>query len=145
MNQQITYTIFFCILEKLILFTQVTCMVVTLLVLVIGKLKKELFLCCGHTVKYRVKNNEAKHFYTDTKESISKLTKTGSNGDPDHNFLALHPLFDVDILATFRTVLLGTACDWCELAHLKVTTLSPFESALISQDYKDELAERVST
>lgn len=66
-----------------------------------------------------------------------------------HDFLALHFLSDVDILATFRTVLQGTACDWWELACSKVTTWGQFESAYISaflsEDYEDELAERVRT
>lgn len=38
------------------------------------------------------------------------------------DFLALHPLSDPEILATFRTVLYGTAQDWWEVARTTVTT-----------------------
>lgn len=34
-----------------------------------------------------------------------------------HDFLAVHPLMDTDILTTFRTVLYGTARDWWEVAR----------------------------
>lgn len=74
-----------------------------------------------------------------TKSDHIKLTFPtygGVNDDPDplsflskcHDFLALHPLSDADILATFRTVLLGTARDWWEIARSKVTTWSQFET-----------------
>lgn len=63
------------------------------------------------------------------------------------DFLALHPLSDPEILATFRTVLYGTARDWWEVARTTITTWSEFESsfriAFLSEDYEDELAERV--
>lgn len=63
------------------------------------------------------------------------------------DFLALHPLDDTDILATFRTVLYGTARDWWEVARSSITSWSEFESAFLSaflsEDYEDELAERV--
>lgn len=63
------------------------------------------------------------------------------------DFLAVHPLTDADILATFRTVLYGTARDWWEVARSSVTTWSEFQSvflaAFIAEDYEDELAERV--
>ncbi len=65
------------------------------------------------------------------------------------DFLALHPLADADILATFRTVLYGTARNWWEVARSSVTTWNDFEtaflSAFLSEDYEDELAERVRT
>lgn len=63
------------------------------------------------------------------------------------DFLALHPLTDSEILATFRTVLHGTARDWWEVARTTVTAWHEFESsfltAFLSEDYEDELAERV--
>ncbi|XP_073729489.1 uncharacterized protein [Misgurnus anguillicaudatus] len=63
------------------------------------------------------------------------------------DFLALHPLTDDDILATFRTVLSGTARDWWEVARTTVTSWMEFQSAFLSaflaEDYEDELAERV--
>ena len=80
-----------------------------------------------------------------------------SKDDPDpltylakcHDFLALHPLSNAEILATFRTVLHGTARDWWEIARSTVTTWSQFETvflaAFLSEDYEDELAERVRT
>ncbi|KAL0159662.1 hypothetical protein M9458_043387 [Cirrhinus mrigala] len=65
------------------------------------------------------------------------------------DFLALHPLTDVDILATFRSVLYGTARDWWEVARSSIKTWNEFESAFLSaflsEDYEDELAERVRT
>lgn len=65
------------------------------------------------------------------------------------DFLALHPLVDADLLATFRTVLYGTARDWWEVARSSVTTWGEFESAFVStflsEDYKDELADRIRT
>lgn len=63
------------------------------------------------------------------------------------DFLALHPLVDADILATFRTVLYGTARDWWEVARTSVASWTEFESAFLSaflsEDYEDELADRV--
>ncbi|XP_026118435.1 uncharacterized protein LOC113097414 isoform X1 [Carassius auratus] len=65
------------------------------------------------------------------------------------DFLALHPLSDVDLLATFRTVLHGTARDWWEVARSSTFSWTEFEaaflSAFLSEDYEDELAERVRT
>ncbi len=65
------------------------------------------------------------------------------------DFLALHPLTDTDLLATFRTVLHGTARDWWEVSCSNITTWKEFEaaflSAFLSEDYEDELAERVRT
>lgn len=64
-----------------------------------------------------------------------------------HDFLALHPLSDADILTTFRTVLHGTARDWWEIARSRINAWSEFETnflkAFLSEDYEDELAERV--
>lgn len=63
------------------------------------------------------------------------------------DFLAIHPLTDSEILATFRTVLHGTARDWWEVTRTTVTAWHEFESsfliAFLSEDYEDELAERV--
>ncbi len=65
------------------------------------------------------------------------------------DFLALHPLAETDLLAAFRNVLHGTARDWWEVARSSVTTWNEFEtvflSAFLSEDYEDELAERVRT
>lgn len=52
---------------------------------------------------------------TDDRDPLNYLSKC-------HDFLALHPLADADILATFRTVLYGTARDWWEIARTEVTT-----------------------
>ncbi|KAL1268569.1 hypothetical protein QQF64_033932 [Cirrhinus molitorella] len=56
---------------------------------------------------------------------------------------------DTNILATFRTVLYGMARDWWEVARTSITTWNQFESAFLSaflsEDYEDELAERVRT
>lgn len=52
-------------------------------------------------------------------------------------------------MATFRTVLHGTARDWWEVARSSINTWNEFEtafrSAFLSEDYEDELAERVRT
>ncbi len=56
------------------------------------------------------------------------------------DFLALHPLTDADILATFRSVLYGTVRDWWEVARSSVGKWDEFESAFLSEDYEDELA-----
>ena len=81
--------------------------------------------------------------------------KQGDDKDPVlylskcQDFIALHPLSDADILATFRTVLHGTARDWWEITRTKVGTWEEFKSSFLSaflaEDYKDELAERVRT
>ena len=63
------------------------------------------------------------------------------------DFLALHPLTDAEVIATLRNVLHGTARDWWDVARLEVATWKEFEkrftSAFLSEDYQDELAERV--
>lgn len=65
------------------------------------------------------------------------------------DFLALHPLADVNLLATFHTVLYGTARGWWEVARTSVFTWTEFEavflSAFLLEYYEDELAERVRT
>ncbi len=48
------------------------------------------------------------------------------------DFLALHPLADVDLLATFRTILYGTARDWWEVALTSVFTWTEFKIKLKS-------------
>ncbi|RXN12176.1 Transposon Ty3-I Gag-Pol poly [Labeo rohita] len=79
---------------------------------------------------------------TDDSDPLLYLTKC-------QDFLALHPLSDADLLATFRTVLHGTARDWWEVRRSNITTWKEFEtaflSAFLSEDYEDELAERVRT
>lgn len=63
------------------------------------------------------------------------------------DFIAVHPLSDTDILATFRTVLSGTARDWWEVTRTTVKSWNEFQTAFLSaflaEDYEDELAERV--
>lgn len=81
--------------------------------------------------------------------------KTSDDPDPllylerCQDFLALHPLTDNDILETFRTVLFGTARDWWEVARTSITTWEEFGTtflfAFLSEDYEDELSERVRT
>ncbi len=65
------------------------------------------------------------------------------------DFLALHPLAETDLMATFCSVLHGTVRDWWEVTRSSVTTWNEFEtaflSAFLSEDYEDELAERVQT
>ncbi len=66
-----------------------------------------------------------------------------------YDFMALHPLSDEELIATLRNVLHGTARDWWDVARLETTTWQEFESkflaAFLSEDYEDELAERVRT
>lgn len=80
--------------------------------------------------------------HTDDTDPLLYLTKC-------QDFLALHPLTDADLLATFRTVLYGTARDWWEVSRSNITTWKEFESAFLSaflsEDYEDELAERIRT
>lgn len=80
--------------------------------------------------------------HTDDTDPLLYLTKC-------QDFLALHPLTDADLLATFRTVLYGTARDWWEVSRSNIATWKEFESAFLSaflsEDYEDELAERVRT
>ncbi len=99
-------------------------------------------------------------FYSSSKTDHIRLTfptygRPGDDSDPllylskCDDFLALHPLADTDILATFRTVLHGTARDWWEITRTKVTSWEEFKasfvSAFLAEDYEDELAERVRT
>lgn len=66
-----------------------------------------------------------------------------------HDFLALNPLLDEELIATLRNVLHGTARDWWDVVRRETTTWIDFEAkfiaAFLSEDYKDELAERVRT
>lgn len=66
-----------------------------------------------------------------------------------HDYLALHPLSDEELLATLRNVLHGTARDWWDVARADIAAWSAFErsflSAFLSENYEDELAERVRT
>lgn len=89
------------------------------------------------------------------KLTIPTFGRPSDDADPllyftrGQDFLALHPLAEADLLATFRTVLYGTARDWWEVARSSVTTWNDFEtvflSAFLSEDYEDELAEQVRT
>ena len=62
-------------------------------------------------------------------------------------FLALNPLADEELLATLRNVLHGIARDWWDVARLTTTSWADSEaklsSAFLSEDYTDELADRV--
>jgi len=66
-----------------------------------------------------------------------------------YDFMALHPLSDEELIATLRNVLHGTARDWWDVARLETNTWQEFEAkflaAFLSEDYEDELAERVRT
>lgn len=66
-----------------------------------------------------------------------------------YDFMTLHPLSDEELIATLRNVLHGTARDWWDVARLETPTWQEFESkflaAFLSEDYEDELAERVRT
>ncbi|KAI2654751.1 Structural maintenance of chromosomes protein 4 [Labeo rohita] len=96
-------------------------------------------------------------FSTCVKELRNKIekgfqVKSADDADPllyltkCQDFLALLPLTDADILATFRTVLHETAHDWWVVRRSSISTWSEFEaaflSAFLSEDYEDELAER---
>lgn len=52
-------------------------------------------------------------------------------------------------MATLRNVLHGTARDWWDIARHKIHTWEDFQrqfrAAFLSEDYEDELAERVRT
>ena len=65
------------------------------------------------------------------------------------DFLALNPLMDEELMATLRNVLHGTARDWWDVVRLNTHTWSDFQqkfrAAFLSEDYEDELAERVRT
>ena len=64
-----------------------------------------------------------------------------------NDFLSIRPLTDLEVLATLRSVLHGTARDWWEIAREHVSTWEEFQKifllAFLSEDYGDELAERV--
>ncbi|XP_030649811.1 transmembrane protease serine 9-like [Chanos chanos] len=66
-----------------------------------------------------------------------------------NDYLALNHLHDDEIIATLRNVLFGTARDWWDVARENITSWAEFEtrflSAFLSEDYDDELAERVRT
>ena len=66
-----------------------------------------------------------------------------------NDFLALNPLHSVELLATLRNVLYGTARDWWDVARKDIQTWTEFEhkflAAFLSEDYADELEERVRT
>ncbi|XP_033958149.2 copper-transporting ATPase 2-like [Pseudochaenichthys georgianus] len=63
------------------------------------------------------------------------------------DFLALNPLTDEELIATLRNVLHGTARDWWDVGRHKIHTWrefhDQFRAAFLSEDYEDELAERV--
>ncbi|KAL0151544.1 hypothetical protein M9458_053196, partial [Cirrhinus mrigala] len=56
------------------------------------------------------------------------------------DYLALNPLSNEELIATLRNVLHGTARDWWDVARFSIST---FLSAFLSEDYVDELAERI--
>lgn len=61
--------------------------------------------------------------------------------------MALNPLTDEELIATLQNVLHGTARDWWDVARHKIHTWKEFHdqfhAAFLSEDYEDELAERV--
>lgn len=65
------------------------------------------------------------------------------------DFLALHSLTNAELMATLRNVLHGTARDWWDVARQDVHTWTEFKrrfrAAFLSEDYEDELAERIRT
>ena len=65
------------------------------------------------------------------------------------DFLALNPLTDGELMVTFRNVLFGTARDWWDVTRATTHSWKDFQSkflsAFLSEDYEDELAERVWT
>ena len=103
----------------------------------------------SHTPQSGTTKTDLKHL------KLSFPTYGRSNDDPDpvlylskcRDFLAVRPLSDPEILAAFRTVLHGTARDWWEIAMTEVVTWVDFEkkvlSAFLSDDYQEELTERV--
>ncbi len=66
-----------------------------------------------------------------------------------NDYLALQPLTQEELFVTLRNVLHGTARDWWDVARLEITTWDEFEqkfrTAFLSEDYEDELAERIRT
>lgn len=65
------------------------------------------------------------------------------------DYLALNTLSDEELMATLCNVLHGTARDWWDVARHKIRTWSEFKvqfgAAFLSEDYEDELAERIRT
>lgn len=65
------------------------------------------------------------------------------------DYLSLNPLTDEELMATLRNVLHGTARDWWDVARHKIHTWKEFQvqfrAAFLSEDYEDELAERIRT
>lgn len=65
------------------------------------------------------------------------------------DFLALNMLIDGELMVTLRTVLYGTARDWWDVARMNVHSCTDFQShflsVFLSEDYEDELVERVHT
>lgn len=63
------------------------------------------------------------------------------------DYLALNPLTNKELIATLQNVLHGTAHDWWDVARFSMTTWIEFQtsflSAFLSEDYVDELAERI--
>lgn len=76
----------------------------------------------------------------DDKDPVLYLSKC-------RDFLAIQPMTEADILATFRSVLHGTARDWWEITRTTVTSWDDFQTSFLagflSEDYQDELADRV--
>ena len=66
-----------------------------------------------------------------------------------NDYLSLNPLSDEEILATMSCVLHGTARDWWDVTRLETHSWKEFENkflfAFLSEDYMDELEERVRT
>ncbi|GAA6085733.1 uncharacterized protein LOC113073276, partial [Tachysurus ichikawai] len=56
--------------------------------------------------------------------------------------LAVYPHSEEELVATLRNVLHGTARDWWDVARFETFT---WVDAFLSEDYDDELAERVQT
>ncbi|XP_051793893.1 uncharacterized protein LOC127530652 [Acanthochromis polyacanthus] len=65
------------------------------------------------------------------------------------DYLSLNSLSDEELMATLRNVLHGTARDWWDVARHKIHTWTDFQdqfrAAFLSEDYEDELAERIRT
>lgn len=63
------------------------------------------------------------------------------------DFLAWYPLNGEELTASLHNVLHGTVRDWWDVARHKVHTWKDFHvqfhAAFLSEDYEDELAERV--
>lgn len=63
------------------------------------------------------------------------------------DYLVLNPLSNEELTATLRNVLHGTARDWWNVARFSISTWVEFQtsflSAFLSEDYVDELAERI--